>query len=66
MLTYKHVDSDDLAIAMKDVLSSKTASVKTATVALNDLNRSCEILEELGEVKAAEIVTKIIEKISGK
>ena len=71
MIFYKNKSiSDDLAESMGNILSNKTASEKTidneSTKLILDLSRSSEIFDELGNYKAAEIITKIIEKIAGK
>lgn len=62
--------AQDLAEAMNDVLINKVASeVKISNASdklLSDLNRSSELFEDLGNFKAAEIITKLIEKIAGK
>lgn len=67
--TVKYV-AEDLAEAMSNILLNKTASDRTIEVnsekLLADLNRSSELFEDLGNFKAAEIITKIIEKIAGK
>ncbi len=61
---------DDLAESMKNILSNKTASQSLinnkSEELINNLNRSSELFEDLGNVKAAEIITKIIEKVAGK
>jgi hypothetical protein len=60
----------DIAESMNDVLLNKTAEdqIKNnkSEELINNLNRSSELFEDVGNVKAAEIITKIIEKIAGK
>jgi len=60
----------DIAESMNDVLLNKIASQEivnsNSQKLIEDLNRSSEIFDELGNYKAAEIITKIIEKIAGK
>lgn len=60
----------DIAESMNDVLLNKTASLETinntSEKLIADLNKSSEIFDDLGNSKAAEIITKVIEKIAGK
>lgn len=71
MIFYKNNKNDsDIAKSMSDVLLKKTASkemVKNSSEKLiSDLNRSSELFDHVGNYKAAEIITKIIEKVAGK
>ena len=72
MIFYKDnkISVDDIAKSMNDVLLNKTASkelIKNKSEKLvSDLNRASELFENVGNYKAAEVVTKIIEKIAGK
>lgn len=66
----KKTINNDLALSMENILSNKTASENIieneSEKLISDLNRCSEIFEDLGNVKAAEIITKILEKIAGK
>lgn len=62
--------SYDIAESMNDALLNKTASQKiindNSEQLIENLSRSSELFDDIGNHKAAEIITKIIEKIAGK
>ncbi len=69
MITNKNSKlSDELATSMKNALLNKKSDkiVLASEKLIEDLNRSSELFEDLGNYKAAEIITKIIEKVAGK
>ena len=69
MITNKNSKlSDEFATSMKNSLLNKKSDkiVLASEKLIEDLNRSSELFEDLGNYKAAEIITKIIEKVAGK